>query len=58
MSITTRVAQLIQLFEDDPALTLLRGQNAPVAAAILSEYLSQEERVLPTDALREMVDAD
>ncbi len=47
-----------KLISDNPALALLRQQNAPVAVAILGEHLAGERRELPASDLFEAVEAD
>lgn len=47
-----------KLTSDNPALALLRQQNAPVAVAILGENMAGEKRELPASELFESVEAD
>lgn len=47
-----------RLIEDHPALSLLRSQNAPFAAAILGAHLAGERRQMPAAELFEAVEAD
>ena len=49
---------LTRLLETDATWRLLRADNAPAIAALLSEHLGGEERRLPTDDLYERIDHD
>ena len=58
MSALSQTHALTQLIETDATWRLLRADNAPVIAALLSEHLGGEDRRLPTDELHERIDHD
>lgn len=58
MSALSQTHALTQLVETDATWRLLRADNAPVIAALISEHLGGEARRLPTDELHERIDHD
>lgn len=58
MSALSQTHALTQLVEADATWRLLRADNAPVIAALISEHLGGEDRRLPTDELHERIDHD
>ena len=58
MSALSQTHALKQLVETDATWRLLRADNAPVIAALLSEHLGGESRRLPAAEFYELVDHD
>ena len=58
MSVAARALRLLKRHEEDAAWRLLRADNAPIIAAVLGEYLTDEESRVDADDLYERVDAD
>ena len=58
MSALSQTHALKHLVETDATWRLLRADNAPVIAALLSEHLGGEDRRLPTAELYELIDHD
>jgi len=58
VSALSQAHALTQLVEADATWRLLRADNAPVIAALISEHLGGEDRRLPTDELHERIDHD
>ncbi len=58
MTVSVDAQRLRRLVEEDSALRLLRGDNAPVALAILTDHLGKDTRRLPADELYERVEED
>lgn len=58
MSATSRALAFLSRLDQDPAWRLLRADNAPVVAAILTEHLNSERDRLNADDLYERIDAD
>ncbi|WP_232819166.1 DUF3375 domain-containing protein [Homoserinimonas sp. OAct 916] len=58
MSTLAQTHALRQLVDSDATWRLLRSDNAPVIAAVLSEHLGGESRRLPADELYELIDHD
>lgn len=58
MSTLSQTHALQRLVEGDSTWRLLRADNAPVIAALLSEHLGGESRRLPTAELYELLDHD
>src|SRR5665647_3326705 len=58
VSALSQTHALAHLVESDATWRLLRADNAPVIAALLSEHLGGEDRRLPTDELHERIDHD
>ncbi|WP_136709633.1 DUF3375 domain-containing protein [Agromyces sp. H66] len=57
-SVTSTSLALSRLLDDDASWRLLRADNAPVIAALLSEHLGGEPQRLPADELFEVLDHD
>jgi hypothetical protein len=58
VSALSQTHALTQLVETDATWRLLRADNAPIIAALLSEHLGGEDRRLPTAELYERIDHD
>src|SRR5450830_640221 len=58
VSALSQTHALTQLVATDATWRLLRADNAPVIAALISEHLGGEDRRLPTDELHERIDHD
>lgn len=58
MSVTTTSFALSRLLDDDASWRLLRADNAPVIASLLSAHLGGEQTRMPADELFEVLDHD
>lgn len=58
MSGLSQTHAFVHLLETDATWRLLRGDNAPIVAALLSEHLGSENRRLPSAELYELIDHD